>query len=350
MIKTKSFVKIFFNTKGYSIVELSVAVLLMSISIYSLTRITDDFYTNYKYVQMKEDALILKQDIKNILNKPDACAKQMAVFTTDGTDSTNDANQIGGNPTVINTLTNRVESSPQYIYADSSLSKVLLSVGQNLKTINSTFFVESMTFENLQKMNVQNNETEAIISPRTLADNTKIEYQTDLTIKLNPVNLNKPPIYMVLPLVLIVRQNITGIGVGMVVACYNKTGVATFPVAAILNIYADDSQTILDDGINNPVVSSAVSTVPAITASASCPAASEILSVSSTCRYFTGTLTGGFLGSVSSTPTAIYDGFIQSDSINNAQATCHPELRPNGLTSQVSLTLNLICRFKANVN
>jgi len=330
------------SQKGYSLVEVSIALLLLTISVYSLTQITDNFYAGYKYLQIKEEVETLKSDIKAILNQPDQCARQMAVFVNDDPDDPRNVT-IGDNPTTIDQSTDTIGSHPRIIYTDATRTKKLLQVGEEYKLINSNVLIEDMYFDNLVRLNVLFVNQDIEMAKTTgrysyMDENSRIEYQADLVIKVKPITINRPAIFITLPMTL---QTTTDIGV--IISCYNKSGRPTFSVGNWRSQTATPDGNVIDSLYNLPVSSTTViSTVPIVAVSSTCPASTSLVSAVPQCS-----VTNGY-GNLQL--SGQYVAAMTTDSSGTVTAKCREYSRTTSETVTVKAAVSLICRYKSVTN
>jgi len=338
---------------GYSLIELCVALLLMSISLYGLSYITSDFYSNYKYIQMKEQALGIKQNLKTILNNPQMCAKQFQAFVADFENlyKTTGFDWSDNGIVYIDLDDDTINGQPKAIYFDETKSKALIELNKEAEFSGSGLTVESIKFENLVR-NVTYSSTPGKSVSSTLDGALTHEFSAELKVTLRPVQIKKPDIIISLPLILQASS------IGFITSCFNKT---SRPLLNLIysaqmwsfpnNFMHDDSKRMLRywPAGGGDVVDTLISTHQALPVSGTCPTGSSVVSVNSYCKY-----SDSAYSPVGSQYKKMYNGQIVEVSTGVYMSTCNDEFVAVDLNGRKEgrwdNDLVLICQYDTNVN
>jgi len=337
---------------GYSLIELCVALLLMSISLYGLSYITSDFYSNYKYIQMKEQALGIKQNLKTILNNPQMCAKQFQAFVADFENlyKTTGFDWSDNGIVYIDLDDDTINGQPKAIYFDETKSKALIELNKEAEFSGSGLTVESIKFENLVR-NVtyaaQKGQSNHILLDHSLT----YEYSAELKVTLRPTQIKKPDIIISLPLILQASS------IGFITSCFNKTSrpLLNLTISAQMWSYPnnenfDDSKRMLRYwNVGGDSEDTLISTHQALPVSGTCPTGSSVVSVNSYCKY-----SDSAYSPVGSQYKKMYNGQIVEVSTGVYMSTCNDEFVAVDLNGRKEgrwdNDLVLICQYDTNVN
>ena len=338
---------------GYSLIELCVALLLMSISLYGLSYITSDFYSNYKYIQMKEQALGIKQNLKTILNNPQMCAKQFQAFVADfGNFYKTKGFKLSNNGIVYVDLDdNTISGQPKAIYFDDTKSKALIELNKEAEFSGSGLNVESIKFENLVR-NVTYSSVPGNNSILSMDAAQTHEFSAELKVTLRPTHIQKPDIVISLPLILQTSS------LGYIVSCFNKTSRPLFNLKYSAQMWSYPNNSVNDDsrrmlryfhptgGDSTDIL---ISTHQSLPVSGTCPTGSSVVSVNSYCKY-----SDSAYSPLGSQYKKMYNGQIVEVSTGVYMSTCNDEFVGMDLNgSKLGRWYNdlvLICQYDTNVN
>jgi len=341
------------NKQGYSLVEVCVALLLTSISIYGLASVTNDFYGNYKYMQMKQESLSIKQNLKLILNNPQMCAKQFQVFKADFNNQYDSAGfELAKDMVGIDVVTGEVYENPSVIYTDGNMTKKFLEVGQEASFVGSNMKVESISFNNVQRNVVYGVSADSVIGD--IDAGLTYEFTAEVVVVLNPIGIVKPNIVITLPVILQTSS------VGFLTSCFNKSArpfISRVFRADMWSYTNDDSQRMMrfwGKELGGDATTTLTTVHAPLAVSGTCPSDTELVHVSSNCQ-FKGWIQGMVIPPppVQPGPSKIYTGSIVEISPGVYQSTCNDELlAPQGgmVHGDWVNDLSLLCKYKTDVN